>query len=63
MPRSNTSLEAWHKSFSQDIASHPCVNELIKNFIIEQHAVECRLEEIKSGVIFQKDKRKIDSDD
>ncbi|RNA15934.1 protocadherin-9-like [Brachionus plicatilis] len=63
MPGSNNSLEAWHKSFSQDIASHPCVNKLIKNFIIEKHAVECSLEQIKSGVIFQKDKREMDRDD
>ncbi|CAF1141326.1 unnamed protein product, partial [Brachionus calyciflorus] len=35
LPRSNNSLEAWHRSLSQDILSHPVVNKCIKQFIRE----------------------------
>ncbi|RNA02870.1 hypothetical protein BpHYR1_049100 [Brachionus plicatilis] len=31
LPRSNNSLEAWHKSLSKDVGSHPDVNKLAKH--------------------------------
>ncbi|RNA20738.1 hypothetical protein BpHYR1_027277 [Brachionus plicatilis] len=33
LPRSNNSIEAWHKAFSQDIYSHPETNRLINHFL------------------------------
>ncbi|RNA08513.1 hypothetical protein BpHYR1_023062 [Brachionus plicatilis] len=38
MPRSNNRLEAWHKSFSQDIASHPC-NNMLLSYLLTCHAL------------------------
>ena len=44
LPRSNNSIEAWHKSLAQDINSHPETNKLINHLVKEQHLMEICLE-------------------
>ena len=62
LPRSNNSLEAWHRSLAQDINSHPFVNKCIKHFIREQHVTEISFEQIKSGFVFEREKSEIKKD-
>ncbi|RNA27654.1 hypothetical protein BpHYR1_048974 [Brachionus plicatilis] len=62
LPRSNNSIEAWHKAFSQDIHSHPETNRLINHFLKEQHLMEICLEQIKHGVVFPRDPREVKKD-
>ena len=57
LPRSNNSIEAWHKALAQDINCHPEINKLMNHLLKEQHLVEICLEQIKSGVIFPRDSR------
>ncbi|CAF0789106.1 unnamed protein product [Brachionus calyciflorus] len=40
IPRTNNSLESWHKQFSQSISDHPDVNDLVTKFREEQHSME-----------------------
>ncbi|RNA10273.1 hypothetical protein BpHYR1_037581 [Brachionus plicatilis] len=54
LPRSNNSLEAWHRSLAQDLSSHPNVNKCIKHFLREQHATEIAIEQLKSGYVFER---------
>ena len=62
LARSNNSLESWHKSFSQDINSHPNINKLIRHFIREQHLTEVNFQQIRSGVIFERLKVEVNRD-
>ena len=63
LPRSNNSIESWHKAMSQDINSHPKINKFISHLIKEQHLMEICYEQIKHGVVFQRDKREIKKDE
>ncbi|RNA31545.1 hypothetical protein BpHYR1_018914 [Brachionus plicatilis] len=40
LPRSNNSLDTWHKSLSQDFGSHPNVNKLANYLKNEQHLTD-----------------------
>ncbi|CAF1124225.1 unnamed protein product [Brachionus calyciflorus] len=62
LPRSNNSVEAWHKAMSQDIPDHPNVNKLIDFLLKEQHLTEILIQQIKSGMIFQRDKSEVKRD-
>ncbi|CAF1121885.1 unnamed protein product [Brachionus calyciflorus] len=62
LPRSNNSLEAWHKSLSQDIGSHPNVNKLAKHLKNEQHLTDVLIEQINSGIVYPREKSEIKKD-
>ncbi|CAF0922766.1 unnamed protein product [Brachionus calyciflorus] len=59
LPRSNNSIEAWHKSLSQDIGSHPSVNKLAKHLKSEQHLTDVLLEQIRGGLVYPRKKSEI----
>lgn len=40
LPRTNNSLESWHKVFELTCKNHPAVNKLIEHFRIAQQNTE-----------------------
>ncbi|RNA16710.1 hypothetical protein BpHYR1_006807 [Brachionus plicatilis] len=62
LPRSNNSLEAWHKSLSRDVGSHPNVNKLAKHLKNEQHLTDVLIEQINSGRVYPREKSEIKKD-
>ncbi|CAF0828909.1 unnamed protein product [Brachionus calyciflorus] len=63
LPRSNNSIEAWHKALAQDINSHPEINKFVNHLIKEQNLMEICLEQIRTGVVFPRDSREIKRDE
>ena len=55
-------MEAWHKSLSQDIGSHPNINKLAKHLKNEQHLTDVLIEQIKSGRVYPREKSEIKKD-
>ncbi|RNA14082.1 hypothetical protein BpHYR1_039933 [Brachionus plicatilis] len=49
LPRSNNSLESWHKALAQDIVDHPNFNRLVHHLLKEQNLKDCHSEQIKTG--------------
>ncbi|RNA10698.1 hypothetical protein BpHYR1_019220 [Brachionus plicatilis] len=62
LPRSNNSLEAWYKSLSQDVGSHPNVNKLAEHLKNEQHLTDVLIEQINSGIVYPREKSEIKKD-
>ncbi|CAF0812115.1 unnamed protein product [Brachionus calyciflorus] len=62
LTRTNNNIEAWHKSLSQDIESHPTIFKLLKHLRREQRMTEQLFDEIKSGRIFQRSKKEVKKD-
>ncbi|CAF0992663.1 unnamed protein product, partial [Brachionus calyciflorus] len=62
LPRSNNSLEAWHKAVAQEINSHPEINKLVNHFIKEQHLAEICLEQIKCGYVYPRNSKELKRD-
>ena len=51
LPRTNNSVEAWHRSFQQTIdCHHPSVYKLIEHFRQEQDHYELKIERFRSGI-------------
>jgi len=51
LPRTNNSVEAWHRAFQQTVdCNHPSVFKLINHFRLEQDHVEIEIERHLSGV-------------
>jgi hypothetical protein len=51
LPRTNNSVEAWHRSFQRTIdCHHPSLFKLIEQFRREQDHVEIQLERYRNGV-------------
>lgn len=63
LPRTNNNIEAWHKSLSQDIESHPTFVKLLKHLRREQRLTEKLFDEIKQDVIFQRSKKETKKDE
>ncbi|KAL3854324.1 hypothetical protein ACJMK2_013598 [Sinanodonta woodiana] len=52
LPRTNNSVEAWHRAFQQTAdCHHPSIFKLINHFRLEQDHVEIKMERHLSGVI------------
>lgn len=51
-PRTNNSLESWHKQFASDIHSHPDINKLLNKFREEQKSMEFLYEQLKDGDVY-----------
>ena len=50
LPRTNNSVEAWHRSFQQTgDCHHPSVFKLVQHFIAEQDHFELKIERYRSG--------------
>ena len=50
LPRTNNSVEAWHRSFQQTVdGDHPSVYKLVKHFIQEQDHYELKMERYRAG--------------
>ena len=50
LPRTNNSVEAWHRSFQQTVdCQHPSVYKLIEHFRQEQDHFELKIERFLSG--------------
>ena len=63
IPRTNNSLESWHKQFAADISVHPDVNDLVKKFRIEQHSMELLYQQLKSGDVYKRKQTEINKDE
>lgn len=51
LPRTNNSVEAWHRAFQQTVdCNHPSVYKLINQFRLEQDHIEIELERHLAGV-------------
>ena len=46
LPRTNNSVEAWHKAFAMPVKSHPTTDKLIEQFKLEQRETEKLLSQI-----------------
>ena len=50
LPRTNNSVEGWHRAFDIRInTTHPSVSKLIRKIIMEQSDSEVTLEKVRSG--------------
>ena len=58
LPRTNNSIEAWHKQFELSCGKHPGVFKLIQCFREEQKLTELKLSKIKSGAFNHKNSDK-----
>jgi len=51
LPRTNNSVEAWHRAFQQTIdCHHPTIFKLLDQFRKEQDHVEIQLERFNAGI-------------
>ena len=51
LPRTNNSVEAWHRSFQQTIdGEHPSVYKLVEQFRREQDHYELKIEKFRAGI-------------
>ena len=62
LPRTNNSVEAWHKAFELGIQKHPTVNKLINQFRSEQKNTEILYAQIQSGDNYVKKKSELEKD-
>ena len=59
LPRTNNSVEGWHRGFDIRInTAHPTVSKLIHKILIEQSNSEITLERFRSGYELGKSKKK-----
>ena len=59
LPRTNNSVEGWHRAFDIIInTTHPSVSKLIRKIIMEQSANEITLEKVRSGHQLSQSKKK-----
>ena len=59
LPRTNNSVEGWHRAFDIRInITHPCVSKLIRKIILEQNDNEITLEKVRSGHQLPQPKKK-----
>ena len=59
LPRTNNSVEGWHRGFDIKInTTHPSVSKLIHIILIEQSNSEITLEKFRSGYELAKSKKK-----
>lgn len=50
LPRTNNSVEGWHRAFQQTIdCHHPSIYKIIQHFKTEQHQVQIKLDRYNSG--------------
>ena len=59
LPRTNNSVEGWHRAFDIRInTTHPSVSKLIRKIIMEQSDSEITLEKVRSGHQLPQSKKK-----
>ena len=61
-PRTNNSIESWHKQFAHDCKDHPTVYKLIRHFQLEQKNTEVLLSQLKVGDIYDRKKENVSKD-
>lgn len=62
LPRTNNSLEAWHKSFALEVPTHPTIDRLIEKFKIEQKRMETNLAQLRAGDFYERKKEELHKD-
>jgi hypothetical protein len=63
LPRTNNSVEAWHKAFANGINDHPLSFKLIEFFRKEQDATEVKIAQINCGQKFERRRSAIKKDE
>ncbi|CAF0796856.1 unnamed protein product [Brachionus calyciflorus] len=63
IPRTNNSLESWHKQFAQSICDLSDVNDLVKKFREEQHSMENSYKQLRSGDSYSRKKSEQSKDE
>ena len=61
-PRTNNSIEAWHKAFAADICNHPTYAKLIEAFRVEQRSIGVLYAQLRKGDIYPRKKESIEKD-
>lgn len=61
--RTNNFVEAWHGSFDGTIQSHPTVNELLQQILVEQKNVESIWRQLAAGVPVVRSKKELQRED
>ncbi|CAF0927297.1 unnamed protein product [Brachionus calyciflorus] len=51
MPRSNNSIEAWHKALAQDVQSHPTIDKLLRHIQKEQSLTDTLIHQVEHGIV------------
>ena len=63
LPRTNNSLESWHKVFELTCKKHPTVNKLIEHFRIEQQNTDILYDQIQAVDVYKRKKQSILKDE
>ena len=62
LPRTNNSVESWHKAFAMPIKSHPTTDKLIEHFKLEQRETEKLIPQLSIDGDHQRKKENVKKD-
>ncbi|CAF0766296.1 unnamed protein product [Brachionus calyciflorus] len=63
LPRTNNSLESWHKQFELDTKKHQSVFKLIEQFRLEQQNTDVLSSQLTSGDFYKRKKKEANRDE